>query len=260
MRLLLATGLLLALSGTSAIEAGMQQAFYPVLLGILVVASLGLPIPEDIPLIAAGVLLYKYPGIASWTGTFGVALLGIMTGDLVLYTMGRWWGLGVVDHRFVRWLITPRRLEQARRHFHRYGMWFCFFGRFFMGIRAVMCLTAGAMRFPYPRFFMADCAGALLSIPFFVYLGYWFADKIPLLRRYLSDAQGLMLILVAVAVAAIMLWYRFRRGRRRRQVTARRAARLEAQASGTAPLNGQQSPAARAEQEETDQHVIDSTP
>lgn len=260
MRLLLAIGLLLALPDTSTIEAGMQHAFYPVLLGILVVASLGLPIPEDIPLIAAGVLLYKYPGIASWMGTFGVALLGIMTGDLVLYTMGRRWGLDVVNHRFVRWLITPRRLEQARRHFHRHGMWFCFFGRFFMGIRAVMCLTAGAMRFPYPRFFMADCAGALLSIPFFVYLGYWFAEKIPLLRRYLSDAQGLLLIGAAVALAVIVLGYRYRRARRRRRVTARRAARLEARAEVAEKLDAPQAEAAPAERDATDQHVVDSTP
>ena len=217
--------LLLCQADASTIQTWMQHAFYPVLLGILVVASLGIPIPEDIPLIAAGVLLKTHAGIASWPGTLVVALAGIMTGDLVLYTLGKRWGPDVVNHRFVRRLITPAQFVRTSRKFHRYGMWFCFFGRFFVGIRAVMCMTAGATRFPYGRFFIADCAGAMLSIPFFVYLGYWFAGMIPTLRTYVVGVQGGLAAVAVVVVIVAALYYRHRRRARLRRAEQRLAVR-----------------------------------
>jgi len=208
----------LAFSELSSVEGWMQQAFYPALLGILVIASLGIPIPEDIPLIAAGVLLNTHPGIGTWYGTFIVAMIGIMTGDLVLYSLGRRWGPDVVNHRSVRWMITPERFTRVARRFRVHGTWFCFFGRFFVGIRAVMCMTAGATRFPYWRFFIADFAGAALSIPLFVFLGYWFADMIPTLRRYLTSAQAL---LVGCAAGGLFIAFHVYRVRRRAPEKAR---------------------------------------
>ncbi len=199
----------------------MQEAFYPALLLILVTASLGIPIPEDVPLIAAGVLLRTHgptatdPGIASWTGTIFVALVGIMSGDLVLYTTGKWFGPSIVTRRPFRLMISPARFEWVRAQFHRRGAWFCFFGRFFMGIRAMMCMTAGATRFPYWKFFLADFAGALLSVPFFILLGYFFAGMIPTLKAYLSGIQLVVVgVLTAGLVIAIVI-YKVRRSRGR---------------------------------------------
>jgi len=193
----------------------MEQGFYPALLLILVTASLGIPIPEDIPLIAAGVILKTSPETASWHGTFIVALIGIMTGDLVLYSLGKHWGRGVVNHRLVRWMITPERFDQVSEQFQRHGAWFCFFGRFFMGIRAVMCITAGATRFPYWRFFLADFAGALLSVPLFVVLGYFCAGMIPTLLDYMSGVQIAMSVIAVIGVIIAIMIIRRRRKKRR---------------------------------------------
>jgi membrane protein DedA with SNARE-associated domain len=219
------------------VELWMQQAFYPALLGILIIASLGIPIPEDIPLIAAGVLLRTNPEIASPWGTVLVALIGIMTGDLVLYTLGRRWGPNVVNHRSVRWMITPARFESISSRFHQYGAWFCFFGRFFMGVRAAMCMTAGATRFPYWRFFLADCAGALLSIPLFIVLGYAFAGMIPTLRVYLGGIQAALLLALIVVSTIALIVYKIRKVRRLR------AAELAPQAPAATALAANPAPA-----------------
>ncbi len=207
--------LVLAVGQFGQVEDWMEQAFYPALLAILIVASLGVPIPEDVPLIVAGVLLRTHPTVASWHGTFIVAMIGIMSGDLVLYSLGRRWGSDVVSHRFVRWIITPARFTRISRRFHVLGTWFCFFGRFLVGVRAGMCLTAGATRFPYWRFFIADFAGALLSIPLFVFLGYWFAGMIPTLMHYLGRAEAIAWGVALVIAAVALLAYRARRKRRR---------------------------------------------
>lgn len=234
MHLYLLATVCLTLANVDSIQGWMQDAFYPVLLGVLVIASLGIPIPEDIPLIAAGVLLKLQPGIASWHGTIAVALLGIMSGDLILYTMGRLWGPGVVTHRYVRRLLTPKRFVTLSGKFHRHGVWMVFFGRFVVGIRAAMCLTAGATRYPYWRFFLADFSGALLSVPFFVALGWWFAGMIPTLRAYLSGVQlAIVAVIVLALVGVVVLYIRNRRGRAHR-IRVRRAERLATAAqSGT---------------------------
>lgn len=217
MRFMLLATLLLAADELGHVEAWMQQAYYPALLFILIVASLGIPIPEDVPLIAAGVLLRTHPGIASWPGMPGtllVALIGIMIGDLVLYTLGRRWGPGVLNHRSVRWMVTPNRFTRISRRFQVHGTWFCFLGRFVMGVRATMCVAAGATGFPYWRFFLADFAGALVSVPLFVLLGYWFAGMIPTLRVYVSGVQ--VLILLVAATVFIVAYVIYRRRKRRR--------------------------------------------
>ena len=241
MRPLIIATVVLAL-GEPAVQLWMQQAFYPVLFLVLVLASLGLPIPEDVPLIAAGVILRTHPGVASWGGTFAVALVGIMIGDVILYRLGQRWGPDVFRHRSVRWLITPRRLEQMSARFRRYGTWMCFFGRFVMGVRGAMCLTAGVTRFPFGRFLLADACGALLSIPAFVWLGYWFAGMIPTVQAYVSGIQWIILVLAVAGVGGFIL-YELRRRRRMRANGWQPEVRHEAEQSRLQPASGPTLPA-----------------
>jgi membrane protein DedA with SNARE-associated domain len=237
MQILMHLASVLSLAAPGNIQQSMQVAFYPVLLSLLVLASLGVPIPEDIPLIVAGVLLNTHPGIASWPGTLLVAMIGIMAGDLILFRLGRRWGPGVVNHRSVRWLLTPALFRKATQRFNRYGTWFCFFGRFFVGVRAAMCLTAGATGFPYWRFFLADSAGAALSVPLFVSLGYWFAGVVPKLRMYTEAVQILITIGVATIIGALFLLRLRRRRKRVAEIhTARAAAAGERNQTAAAGL------------------------
>jgi membrane protein DedA with SNARE-associated domain len=212
----------------------MQHAFYPVLLLVLLAASLGVPIPEDVPLIAAGVILSQHPGLATWTGTLLIALLGIMCGDVILYVLGGRWGPEVCQHRWVNWLITPARLERMSQRFNRYGMWMCFFGRFFMGVRAAMCITAGVTRLPFWRFVLADLAGALLSIPLFVWLGYWFASMVPTLRAYVHLTEWVLLAIALVILLGFIAYRRWRPIRGGAIASDRQASRVTAQQSSQA--------------------------
>lgn len=191
----------------------MEQAFYPMLLGVLVIASLGLPIPEDIPLIAAGFILKTSPNAASWPGAITVAMIGIMSGDIVLYSMGRRWGRDVVNHKTVAWMVTPERYATFAEKFHERGIWFVFVGRFFMGVRAAMCVVAGATHFPFWKFILADFAGALLSVPFFILLGYLFAEALPELKRYIKNIEY---VLLAVVLLAAVSYFAYRTLRKRR--------------------------------------------
>ncbi len=213
--------------GEAGVQSLLEHAFYPALLLIFIIASLGVPIPEDIPLIAAGIILKTQPQIATWTGTLLISAVGIMSGDTILYSLGRRWGPDVFSHRSVRWLISPARLRLFARRFHRWGVWFCFFGRLLMGVRAAMCLTAGVTRFPFWKFFLADLAGACMSIPIFVGLGYGFAHMLPTLETYVVGVRWTVGVVAVLVIAAIVI-YEWRHLRYRRRRKARRRARLRA--------------------------------
>ncbi len=203
-RVLLAAMLVLAVN----VHDLLLRAFYPALLLLLVAASLGVPLPEDVPLIAAGVILYHHPEMATWPGTLSLALLGIMCGDVILYVLGSRWGPEVLSHRYTRRVMSPKRFSKMVDLFDRYGIWMCFFARFFMGIRAAMCVTAGVMRFPFWRFLLADLAGALISVPLFVWLGYWFANMIPRLKAYVHLVQLGILVIAVIAIGVFVIRYR----------------------------------------------------
>jgi membrane protein DedA with SNARE-associated domain len=192
----------------------MEHAFYPVLLGVLVIASLGVPIPEDVPLLAAGAILHTHPGVASWSGTLSLALCGIMSGDLILYSLGRLWGPSVVAHKSVGWIITPDRFERMQHGFRRWGVWMVFFGRFVVGVRAVMCLTAGATRYPYWRFFLSDFSAAMIFVPVCVWLGYWSAGMLSRAKFMLHTVQGALVAAALVLIIAFII-YEVRLHRRR---------------------------------------------
>lgn len=230
MRLLIVAMLLLSWD----LQGWMQHAFYPVLLLVLVAASLGVPIPEDVPLIAAGVILSQQPGLATWAGTLLIALLGIMCGDVILYVLGGRWGPEVCQHRWVNWLITPARLERMTRQFNRYGMWMCFSGRFFMGVRAAMCITAGVTRLPFWRFLLADLAGAIVSIPLFVWLGFWFANLVPLLSTYVHVIQWVLLAIAVIILAGFIAYRHYRPTQTTAPVHESRPSRVTARHSSPA--------------------------
>jgi membrane protein DedA with SNARE-associated domain len=86
-----------------------------------------------------------------------------------------------------------------------------FVGRFLPGLRAPIFFTAGSTRVKYWKFFFFDGLAALLSVPFFVWLGHWlwanFHEDIAELERNLSRTQtytmifaGIVLVVVAVFV------------------------------------------------------------
>jgi membrane protein DedA with SNARE-associated domain len=57
---------------------------------LLFLGSLGVPIPEEMSISAAAVL--SHAGLARWWGALPVCLLGVLSGDVVLYWVGWHWG------------------------------------------------------------------------------------------------------------------------------------------------------------------------
>src|SRR5205085_212119 len=78
---------------------------------ILSVGGFGLPIPEEMVLIAAG--LFVYQGVAELLPTLGACLAGMLIGDLLFFAVGRRYGRGAL-HGALRRLVHPERMDQVK--------------------------------------------------------------------------------------------------------------------------------------------------
>jgi membrane protein DedA with SNARE-associated domain len=193
---------------------------------LLFASGLGLPLPEDVPLVFAGVLIYR--GMMSWAVAAPVAWLALMCGDSALYILGYVLGRRVVHLPILGRHISEKRLIRCEGWFARWGIWAVGIGRMFAGIRTAIVLTAGTMRFNYLKLLAADGIAAIFSGGAFMILGFWAAQHArplgPLIEKYrlLFMAVGVTASLLLIAV----LWYRSRR--RAREAAVKTADKVSA--------------------------------
>lgn len=194
---------------------------------VIVVCGLGLPLPEDITLLTMGYLTYlpMPDGSARPNASVLLATLagfaGCMGGDGVMFWIGRRYGLSIISRRPFSWLLTPARLDRARRVMDQHGPKILFAARFMPGIRSVGYFTAGSLGTPYLRFLTYDGLAAMISVPFFVYAGWHWGSNIEWAIAQVRHAEHGMLILIAV-VTVITVLKAIRA--RRRDATFRQAA------------------------------------
>jgi membrane protein DedA with SNARE-associated domain len=185
---------------------------YAKLAGILLLCGLGLPIPEDISLIAAGYLAHL--GTVEVHRVFAVCFTAVLAGDSIAFLLGRSFGTRILASRLARRYFTPRRQRRVRAYFRTYGSKVVFIARFLPGLRFSIFLSAGMLRVKPHIFLIYDSLAALLSVPFLVYLAYYFGDKIDYVILWARRSEYGILAIVAVAVVYVGIKiYRKRKAR-----------------------------------------------
>ena len=187
-------------------------AGYLVLFGLLFSCGLGMPLPEDIPLLTAGMLIGA--GKMKLVPVAVCAWCGIIGGDCVLYSLGRRYGLNITRVPFVGKHITTQRIEQAERLFAKWGIWVVAVGRLFAGIRGAMVVAAGTIRFNFLKFVIADGVAALISGGLFVWLGIKFGELIkePWFHKRVNE-YGLSIMIAAILIVGFFIGLHFWRKR-----------------------------------------------
>jgi len=176
---------------------------YAVLFGMLFLCGLGLPVPEDIPLIVSGILIGS--GKMHLAIAAPLAWAGIIGGDCVLYMLGRRYGLNITRVPFVGKHVTKARIEKAEKLFERWGIWVVAVGRLFAGIRGAMVVAAGTLRFNFIKFLIADGLAALVSGGLFMFLGYKVGQNIHLITKY-KEWIALGFAIVGVLAVIYFIW------------------------------------------------------
>ena len=146
-----------------------------VLFAVLVAGGVGLPIPEDLTLIAAGAL--AQPGLVRLSDVVLAGFGGVVIADWIVYGLGRYYGPAIVGHpRFGR-LFGVHRIDAVRDAMMRHQARTIFFARFVFGTRIVTFLSAGTFGVSAGRFALAEAAGSVIFVPAMATFGYVFADR-----------------------------------------------------------------------------------
>ncbi|TAL87715.1 MAG: DedA family protein [Rhodanobacter sp.] len=180
----------------------------------LMICGAGLPLPEDITLVAGGVIAGL--GYANVHAMFALTMFGVLLGDSGIFLLGHHYGDRMLKWRLVARVLTPARYAKVQEKFDRYGNRMLFFARFLPGMRTTIYVTAGTThRVSFPRFLLIDTLAALISVPIWVYLGYFGAHNHQWLITWIHRGQASLWGLVGlVLLIGVLLWWRRRRRRR----------------------------------------------
>jgi membrane protein DedA with SNARE-associated domain len=190
-----------------ALQGFVDHFTYLGIFAVLLLGSLGVPIPEEMAIIAAAVLSHE--GIIRWWLALPVCLLGVLTGDMVLYWVGRHWGEDVLNWRMVRLVLTLKREQWLQAAYRRHALKTIVTARHVMGLRAAAFLTAGMASVPFWKFVVADAGAATLGVPFLFGLAYFFMDEITAIVADVHRVErwlGLAGLLALAAVLVVSVW------------------------------------------------------
>lgn len=213
-----------------ALQEFVDNFTYLGVFAVLLLGSLGVPIPEEMPIIGAAVMSHE--GIVRWWAALPVCLVGVLSGDMVLYWVGRNWGTQVLDWRLVRLALSRAREQWLQAAYRQHALKTVAAARHVMGLRAAAFLTAGSARVPFWKFVVADAGAALVSVPLTFGLAYFFTDQ---LRAIMADVHraerwlGLAGLLALAAALVVGVW------RWRRRLVKERLDREQARACSPTP-------------------------
>lgn len=179
---------------------------------VLVLTGAGLPVPEELPVFAAGVL--SRHGTLHWGLAYASCLIGALGGDCVMYCIGRYFGRALLreKHWFAPFM-SPEREADIEEKIKRHGLKVFFLARFLVGIRSPVYLAAGILRVPFRRFILTDLFCATVVITLFFSLGYAFANHIRDWWQAIRHAEYTLTVVAVIAIVGLYFFIRRRRAR-----------------------------------------------
>jgi len=180
---------------------------------ILFLCGLGLPIPEELTLLTGGFFIHL--GIIRLYPALAVGFLGILGGDLTIYSIGKKWGQDFLNHRHLRNIITECRADRGRQFFQDHGSKTVFIARFISGFRVAAFFAAGTLGVKLGKFLLLDFLGALILVPLLLLLGYYFGESIGWLSEVVNRIDFLLMVLGILVCLAILGYYLWKRKKSR---------------------------------------------
>lgn len=187
----------------AAANSGLQQ--WLTSLGYLAVAlfvgieSLGIPLPGETMLIAAGA--YAATGGLSIVGVILAAIAGAIVGDNIGFGIG-WFGGYALLRRFGKYIrLDVAKLKVGRYIFMRHGSKVVFFGRFVSVLRTYAAFLAGTNRMHWTRFLVANALGAIVWATMYGVGAYAAGSVITKLSTPVAIGFGALAVVVMVAAA-----------------------------------------------------------
>jgi membrane protein DedA with SNARE-associated domain len=177
----------------------LQSYTYPVLVMLVLLESLGVPLPGEIALVTAGA--YASGGHISIAIVIMLAAGGAIVGGILGYWIGIKGGLPLIARYGGYVGIRKSHVERTHAFFERNGGKTILFGRFVAILRTWAAVVAGAAAMSFTRFVTYNTIGSIAWAIVFGLLGFYFGRDIPLLERYIARTSFGVVGLVAIGIA-----------------------------------------------------------
>ena len=182
----------------------------------LVSTPLGNPVPEDISLLAGGMLAGM--GKTNVWLALSVGYAGVIIGDCIAWAMGR--RVGLNPGGFLSRAVGNKQVARLQRFYERFGDRTILICRQLPGFRLPCFFIAGASGIPIKRFLLIDGTAALVTANVFTWLGYFYAEDLGNVISGLGRFRQIVTVLAVVAaglVAYRIVLYQIERRRVKRE-------------------------------------------
>jgi len=161
--------------------SGLAQHGYSILFAAIFLESIGFPVPAALALLIAGGASAR--GSLQSSYALGGAVLAMVSGDALMFLMGRytgWFFLGLL----CRISLNPEScILSSADSFYRRGRALLVVSKFIPGINTMAPPLAGSMNMRPLQFFGLDLAGAVLYIFSLFGVGFLFSDALGAIAR-----------------------------------------------------------------------------
>lgn len=194
----------------------LQSGSYLGIFVFMVLTGCGLPLPEEVAIVFAGVRSAQGEMITG--GAFAACLLGALVGDAAMYGIGRKFGHSLVRrHPKLAKLVHADREEHFEQAILRHGFKVLLLARFMIGVRGPVYLAAGVVRMPFRQFVLWDLVCATVVVGTFFALSYVlgvYFDR-DAVTGLVHETEMTITVILLLAVAGGAAYYFLRRHRQR---------------------------------------------
>lgn len=178
----------------------------------LITTPLGNPVPEDISLLAGGMIAGM--GEASiWTALL-VGYSGVLVGDCIAWAMGR--KVGLQPGGFLSRAVGNKQVMRLQRFYERFGDRTILICRQLPGFRLPCFFIAGASGISLKRFLLIDGSAALVTTNIFTWLGYYYSEDLAEIidgMEAFRQAASILGIVVGLMIVYRVVLYQVERRR-----------------------------------------------
>lgn len=174
-------------------------------------SSFGLPVPEELILVSAGLVAYMAHHPADFPPPFAgaegvnvltlaiVCFFAVFLSDLVIYFIGKFFGGKIIKTKFFQKQVAGKGFDKINSWFQKYGGWACGIFRFTPGLRFPGHMSCGLLGIPLWKFMLVDGLAALVSVPSQVYVvatyGQIILEKIREFKIIAGSVLGVVLLI-----------------------------------------------------------------
>jgi membrane protein DedA with SNARE-associated domain len=183
---------------THTIDGWLSSYGYLVVFLLVMMESIGLPVPGETALIGAALYAGSTHKLEIWW-VIAVAIAGAIIGDNIGFSIGRYGGARLLLRHGHRVGLHEGRLKIGIWLFRRHGGKVVFWGRFVSILRTYAAFLAGTNQMAWPRFLVFNAAGAIVWATAFGVAYYVFGSALRKLSTTIDVTLGVVGIVILVA-------------------------------------------------------------